>query len=123
MAHRRMVVDGIKEADAHFVHTLCHLLWSQVQIGPERHEDIGRSALAAGRPVAVLGHFYPAGRNHKSGCCGDIEGVLAVPSGAAGVHQHFVFILSDRNAEHMRAHRPGASGDFLNAFPFHPQGS
>ncbi len=68
------------------VEAVLHLRRGQVDLHPQGLQHVGAAALAAGGPVAVLGHLE-AGPGHDEGRGGgDVEGGGAVAAGPAGVH-------------------------------------
>ncbi len=82
MEHRRE-----HETQAHLLDTLLNAFRRQINFDPQGFQHIGAAAGAGGGPVAVFGHLQSSACRHEGRGGGDVEAVLAVSTGAAGVNQ------------------------------------
>ncbi|MNT51674.1 hypothetical protein D3C72_1886540 [compost metagenome] len=80
---------GEHEADPHVLDATCHLLRGEIEVDPGGLEQIGASALARNRAVAVLGHPATGRRDDEGRRGGDVEDIHAVATGTTGIDQVF----------------------------------
>jgi len=82
----------------------------------------------------VFSNFDATGRNHESNCSGNIKGVGAVSAGADHIEDGFAVnvdvvtikikhVSTDPDGCGTFTHDPGCSGDLLDGFALHAQGS
>src|SRR5690606_8626491 len=81
-------------------HAAGHRLRAEVQLHPERLEDVGAAALGGGRAVAVLDHRHARGGHHDRGHGGDVHRAGPVAAGADDVHRVTVDAHQPRVLEH-----------------------
>jgi hypothetical protein len=67
MAHGGVMVNGVQKTYPDFFDALSYLIWIEIKIAAQSHQDISRSTLAAGCPVPMFGNFRPMTSNDKGG--------------------------------------------------------
>ena len=84
MLHGRVMAGCEQKADANRIDAVRHRIGRNVQAHAERLEHVGAAGAGGDGPVAVLGHRLAAGGDDDGHGGGDVEGVHARGSGAAG---------------------------------------
>ncbi len=118
VANRWVVAGGKKKREADFLERPGRDLWSHVYARAEGLENVGRSNLARGRAVAVLGNACPSRRGYESRRGGYVEGAQAVAAGSTGVEQRTLYVQRYR----ARAHCADGSHQLAAGLALEPQG-
>mmetsp|Transcript_54220 Transcript_54220/g.117204 ORF Transcript_54220/g.117204 Transcript_54220/m.117204 type:complete len:245 (+) Transcript_54220:336-1070(+) len=85
--HGWVVGPGKEEGEVALCQQRIHRLWFQLQFASQGLKDIGSAASRRRGSVAVLHHPGSGSRGEDACCRGDVEGVLAISTGADNVHR------------------------------------
>jgi hypothetical protein len=113
---------GEKEPDAHLANGAPRGIRRQIDRDAPGFQQIGASALARNRAIAVLGHVHPGARHHECGHRGDVKCVGAVAPGAAGVEQGLAGVETGLDGDGHLPHGARETHQFLDGFALHLQG-
>ncbi len=116
-AHGGMVRRREHEADAGLRHDRRDAIGRQVDIDPQRRQDVGRPGAGRKGAVAVLGDRHPAAGHHEGGAGRHVVGAGMVAAGSDNIDG----VGRGRDPRHVGAHHIDRTGDLVGRLAAHAQ--